>query len=163
MGMHSKATSVRTRALVAAGLVGLGALGSVGAAVGTAQAEAPRPVVIDGTPCTGAPRACVDLDEKQAWLIENGEIVRGPVAITSGGDDTPTPRGNHKVQWKNKDHHSSEFDDAPMPYAVFFAEGGIAFHEGSTESRSAGCIRMDEDDASAFYDFLQVGDGVQVR
>ncbi|MEJ3653780.1 L,D-transpeptidase [Actinomycetes bacterium KLBMP 9759] len=158
MGMHSKATGVRTRALVAAGLVGIGAL----VAVGTAQAEAPRPVVIDGTPCTGTPRACVDLDEKQAWLIENGEVVRGPVEITSGAEDTPTPRGNHKVQWKNKDHHSAEFD-APMPYAVFFAEGGIAFHEGNTEWRSAGCIRMDEDDASAFYEFLRVGDGVQVR
>ncbi|MCU1625872.1 MAG: ErfK/YbiS/YcfS/YnhG family protein [Pseudonocardia sp.] len=48
-----------------------------------------------------------------------------------------------------------------MPYAVFFAEGGIAFHEGNLNTPSA--VRLAQAEASAFYDFLQVDDAVQVR
>jgi hypothetical protein len=65
------------------------------------------------------------------------------------------------VEWKNKHHRSKEFNDAPMPYAVFFAEGGIAFHEGNLNTPSA--VRLAQAEASAFYDFLQVDDAVQVR
>ncbi|MGI9001860.1 MAG: L,D-transpeptidase, partial [Pseudonocardia sp.] len=67
------------------------------------------------------------------------------------------------VMWKDQDHYSAEFDDAPMPFSVFFAEGGIAFHEGNVETTSAGCVRLTEEDAIAFFDYLAVNDAVQVR
>ncbi len=47
--------------------------------------------------------------------------------------------------------------------AVFLAPGGIAFHEGSLGTRSAGCVRLARDEAAAFSDFLRVGDRVEVR
>jgi len=46
---------------------------------------------------------------------------------------------------------------------VFFAEGGIAFHEGNKENPSAGCVKLVRNDAKAWFDFLKVGDQVQVH
>nr|WP_264197769.1 L,D-transpeptidase [Pseudonocardia sp. ICBG601] len=67
-----------------------------------------------------------------------------------------------KAQWKNKDHRSREFNNAPMPFAVFFAPGGIAFHEGNTETESAGCVRLSRENAERWFNSLQVGDRVEV-
>jgi lipoprotein-anchoring transpeptidase ErfK/SrfK len=142
---------------VATGLVVLGVL----AAAGTAQAAGPDEV--DDTPCTAVARACVDLDENEAWLIgADGEIERGPVDISPGGEGKETPTGDFRVLWKHQDHWSREYD-APMPWSVFYAPGGIAFHQGSLESSSGGCVRLDPGDAEAFFSYLQVGDVVQVR
>ncbi|NMH98499.1 L,D-transpeptidase [Pseudonocardia acidicola] len=163
MGKHSKTRRPRVRTAFAAGLVGAGTLGSAG--VGHAE-SAPAPAgaaPVAGTPCTAAARACVDLGAKKAWLIGDGKVVRGPVPMSSGGPGHETPRGDFRVEWKNKSHRSAEFNDAPMPFAVFFAPGGIAFHEGNLSTPSAGCVRLSTADASAFYDFLQVDDRVQVR
>jgi lipoprotein-anchoring transpeptidase ErfK/SrfK len=49
-----------------------------------------------------------------------------------------------------------------MPYSVFFADGGVAFHQGRQDTPSAGCVKLTEDDAKAFFAYLQVGDEVQV-
>ena len=156
MGKHDTTSRFRLRAVAAAGLVALGVLG----AVGTAQAD---PSTVEDTPCAVGVRACVDLDEKQAWLISaEGEIERGPVDISPGAKDTPSPRGNFAVQWKDKNHYSKEYD-APMPWSTFFAPGGIAFHEGNLDNPSGGCIRLEEEDAKAFFNYLSVGDKVQVK
>ncbi|WP_051341224.1 L,D-transpeptidase [Pseudonocardia spinosispora] len=125
--------------------------------------------VIAGTPCTDTARACVDLKSQKAWLIdEDGNIDRGPVSVSSGSPKEPTPVGTFNVQWKDKAHKSAEFklpngQGAPMPYAVFFAEGGVAFHGGSVRRASAGCVHLSDADATAFYDKLQLGDEVQVH
>ncbi|WP_250549316.1 L,D-transpeptidase [Pseudonocardia sp. H11422] len=119
--------------------------------------------LVEGTPCTVTARACVDKDAHTAWLIHDGEVTHGPVGIGLGADGQETPKGTFSVQWKNKDHRSAEFDGAPMPYSVFFAPGGIAFHEGDPERPSAGCVHLPHDDAVAFFTDLQVGDKVQVR
>lgn len=50
-----------------------------------------------------------------------------------------------------------------MPYSVFFAAGGIAFHEGKHDTPSAGCGKLDHENAKAFYAYLQVGDEVQIH
>ncbi|MDN5749732.1 MAG: L,D-transpeptidase, partial [Pseudonocardia sp.] len=63
MGEHSRgARSGWRKAAVAAAVVGLGALGTVGPANA-------GPDIVEGTPCTAVARACVDLDAKLAWLI----------------------------------------------------------------------------------------------
>jgi L,D-transpeptidase-like protein len=129
--------------------------------------------IIAGTPCTGAARACVDLASQRAWLIKDSKVVRGPVKISSGGRGKQTPTGNtFRVYRKDQDHKSTESliqsgpkkgQPAPMPWSVFFADGGIAFHSGSPAVASAGCIHLNPADAQAFYNFLQIGDHVQVK
>jgi hypothetical protein len=49
-----------------------------------------------------------------------------------------------------------------MPNAVFFEDGGIAFHAGSPQRASAGCVHLGLADSLAFFNFLNVGDQVQV-
>ncbi|MFN2535043.1 MAG: L,D-transpeptidase family protein, partial [Pseudonocardiaceae bacterium] len=59
-------------------------------------------------------------------------------------------------------HRSSIFNNAPMPYSVFFTSSGIAFHEGSLRSPSAGCIHLSRSAAQTFFNTLKVGQVVQV-
>lgn len=139
--------------------------GIVLAGVGTAapalapQRAAPAP---DVPPCPPTVRACVELATDRAWLLDDGRVVRGPVPITSGAAESPTPRGSFTVQWKAPIWTSREFL-VPMPWSVFFADGGIAFHQGDLETPSAGCVKLLEEDARAFFTHLQVGDPVEVR
>ena len=49
-----------------------------------------------------------------------------------------------------------------MPWSVFFADGGIAFHSGNPARASSGCIHLPDADAKAWFDHLQIGDQVQV-
>jgi L,D-transpeptidase catalytic domain len=122
----------------------------------------PPPVLVRGTPCLSNVAACVRLSTRQAWLIDEGRVILGPVPITSGKSGERTPTGRHRVLWKDKDHLSREFDDAPMPWSVFFAAGGIAFHTGSLRAQSSGCIHLSDATAKRFFSNLTVGDVVQV-
>ncbi len=138
-------------------------------AITPAQQEANSSPAVAGTPCTAAASACVDLASKKAWLIKNGKIYRGPVAIASGARGKATQTGDvFRVYRKDKAHTTSEFKlpngkPAPMPFSVFFEDGGIAFHAGDPNRASAGCVHLGLADAKAFYDYLQIGDHVQVK
>lgn len=103
----------------------------------------------------------MDLVAHTTWIQRHGRIVLGPVWMLPGSPGSPTPPGSYRVQWKDKAHVSGEFGD-PMPYAVFFAPGGIAFHEGSLTRSSHGCIHLDAENAPAYFAQLDVGDTVQV-
>jgi L,D-transpeptidase catalytic domain len=174
MGAHGSRALRRAAVTGALVLTAASLLAGVGAAqVPDLLAEGPAapavegpasllPVPVPGTPCTAAARACVDVDRQRAWLIEDGRVVRGPVAMTPGDEDDPTPRGTFTVEWKAAEYTSREYL-VQMPYSVFFAAGGIAFHEGGQDTSSAGCVKLRHDDAVAFFGFLQVGDQVQVR
>jgi lipoprotein-anchoring transpeptidase ErfK/SrfK len=110
----------------------------------------------------------VDLADQKAWLIQDGKVIRGQVPIASGGNGAETPPGTFHVLLKDKDHKSNEFklpngQDAPMPWSVFFEDGGIAFHSGSPDRASAGCIHLNPADAQAWFTTLQVGNEVQVH
>lgn len=124
--------------------------------------------LVAGTPCTITARACVDLDSQRAWLFADGAIVRGPVKVATGGHGKPTPVGHSlRVYRRDKDFKSTEFlmangKPAPMPYSVFFADGGIAFHAGSPAQASAGCVHLNPADAQAWFNYLAIGDQVQV-
>ncbi len=120
------------------------------------------PPTVAGTPCTATARACVALGERLAWLLDGGNVVRGPVQIQHGDAQDPTPRGTFKVQWKAEQYTSREYL-TQMPYSVFFADGGIAFHQGTQNNPSAGCVKLGREDAEAFFYFLQVDDEVQIH
>lgn len=181
-GRHGLRVAVAAAVALVAGVV----LAGVGAAASTLLTAAPVPPatgsllsspdvaadpggfarergvpVPEVPPCLPTVRACVELATDRAWLLDNGRVVRGPVPITSGDEETPTPRGSFTVQWKAAAYTSREFL-VQMPWSVFFADGGIAFHQGDPDSYSAGCVKLAEEDARAFFDHLQVGDPVQV-
>lgn len=112
-------------------------------------------------PCAAPVEACVSLSAKQAWLMNDGIVVYGPVPITYGRPGNPTPTDTFSVAWKDEVHTSSRYG-TPMPYSVFFASGGIAFHEGSLTEDSHGCVHLGPEAAKVFFDALVRGDVVQV-
>ena len=144
------------------------AFGEADSATPAAQAARAQ-ALAGGTPCSVGARACVDLESQQAWLIDQGKVVRGPVKISSGGNGAETPIGHSlRVYRKEADYKSTESrlpngQPAPMPWSVFFEDGGIAFHAGAPSRASAGCVHLGPADALAFFNFLQVGDHVQVK
>lgn len=148
----------RVLAIAAAGLlIGVGAAGTALADHGAGGER------VDGTPCSAAARACVDLASGRAWLLDDGEVDFGPVQITHGGRGTETPTGDFAVYDKDRDHRSFEFDGAEMPWSVFFAPGGIAFHQGNQNVDSAGCVKLERNDAVRFFTHLDMNDRVEVR
>ena len=118
--------------------------------------------LVPGTPCTATAKACVDIAEGRAWLFDDGSVTRGPAHIMTGDQDDPTPIGTFHVQWKAEQYTSRQYL-VQMPYSVFFADGGIAFHEGRQDTSSGGCVKLGHEDAMAWFAYLQVGDEVQVH
>lgn len=129
----------------------------------TAQPNGRMVPVDNGCPLEAA--VCVDTRLRLSWLQQNGKIVYGPIAVMPGsrGADgsVPTPQGIFHVEWKDAQHQSNEYDEK-MPNAVFFAPGGIAFHQGSLSSSSHGCVHLTGPDSDYYFAHLQVGDKVAV-
>jgi len=114
--------------------------------------------------CPAAASACVDLSDQLTWLQSKGRITYGPVRMEPGPPGTrhATPRGTFRVLWKaGQGYISSEFHE-PMPYAVFFAPGGIAFHGGSLTIPSHGCVHLGIGSARYYHDHLPIGAEVVV-
>ncbi|MET3861160.1 lipoprotein-anchoring transpeptidase ErfK/SrfK [Dietzia sp. 2505] len=124
-------------------------------------APPPPPDRTPQSPCPRTAAACVDLDGNRTWLQSGERLSYGPVRMSHGRTGWETPRGTFQVTRKVRHEVSRLFDDAPMPYSVYFV-GGIAFHEGDPAYESHGCIRMDQTAAATYFERLQVGDTVVV-
>ena len=148
---------------------GLPALGGPGAPPAALPAPAappapPKPAAPAkpaGVPCAATVRACIDLAHNKAWLLRGGVVEYGPVPITSGTPGLPHA-GRHvpRAAPRSGCTSSRAFDDAPMPYSVFFIPG-IAFHQGSLVVTSHGCIHLSKAAAIRFFGSLARGDVVQ--
>ena len=129
------------------------------AAAGTPTLS-PRP----SSSCPAAATACVDLNDHLTWLQSDGRITYGPVSMEPGppGTQQATPRGTFHVQWKAGANYISTEYHVPIPYAVFFAPGGVAFHGGSLATPSHGCVHLDIGSARYYHDHLSAGAEVVV-
>ena len=138
----------------------------------SAEVKAAPPAVVAGTPAPNADAKAtppkgqatakrgvtlnlkVDLAAQRVSVIDRGNV-RHVWPISSGRRDFPTPTGKFVPQWTAKLHHSTQYEDAPMPHSVFFT-GGVAFH-GTTEVRSLGrpashgCVRLAPSHAAQLY------------
>lgn len=105
-----------------------------------------------------AVRVEVHLSTQQLTLFHNGSVVgRWPVSTARAGKITPT--GRWRAQWLSRHHRSSLYNDAPMPYSVFF-NGDYAIHGTNDISRlgrpaSAGCIRLHPSHAAVVFDLAR--------
>lgn len=78
--------------------------------------------------------------------------------VSTGAPGYATPPGTFKPGWMAKDWRSRQYDNAPMPYSVFF-NGGIAVHgtmnPGSLgRAASHGCVRVATSNAKTFFDLV---------
>lgn len=108
--------------------------------------------------------ACVDLDRQLMWVQTGRRTVFAPVPVRSGRDGDETRTGWFRVYWRDLDHYSDLYDNAPMPYSQFFSDGQ-AFHGSYVdlfEGGSHGCVNMRLDDARRLWDALEEDDAVFV-
>jgi lipoprotein-anchoring transpeptidase ErfK/SrfK len=129
-----------------------------------AISKSPAPSSAARRSCPAAASACVDLSDHLTWLQSNGRITYGPVRMEPGppGTQHATPRGTFRVLWKAGPKYISTEYHEPMPWAVFFAPGGIAFHGGSLTTPSHGCVHLNIGSAKDDHDHLPIGAEVVV-
>jgi lipoprotein-anchoring transpeptidase ErfK/SrfK len=90
----------------------------------------------------------VDGIEKYQWPVSTG--LRG----------YSTPSGNYTASSMNKIWYSKQWDNAPMPHAIFFTKGGHAIH-GSYETKklgraaSHGCVRLAPKNAETLFKLVE--------
>ncbi len=102
--------------------------------------------------------ARIDLsDQEMTVFIDRTETYRWPVSTARPGKFTPT--GLYAVQALKPMHYSTLYDNAPMPWSIFFS-GNFAIH-GTTQTdrlgspASAGCVRLHPDNARILYDLVR--------
>jgi lipoprotein-anchoring transpeptidase ErfK/SrfK len=100
----------------------------------------------------------IDLsDQEMTVLLDQAPAHRWPVSTARAGKFTPT--GLYSVQSMVPMHYSTLYDNAPMPWSIFFS-GNFAIH-GTTQidrlgaPASAGCIRLHPEDAKTLYDLVK--------
>ena len=109
----------------------------------------------------GGPKVIVDVDlasQRMHVQFPDGTDETWPIA--SGRPGLDTPDGKFKPQWVDPDHISKQYQDAPMPYAIFFDLKGHAIH-GSYQKNfgkavSHGCVRLPVDDAKRLFEAVKV-------
>ena len=120
------------------------------------------PLLLAALACACAPALAkveirVDLDRQRITVVKNHEA---PIVWknSSGRPGYETPTGRFIMQRMDADHFSDEYDQAPMPYAIFFSRG-LAIH-GTTQSglgrpASHGCVRLSVDHARELYEWVE--------
>ena len=101
----------------------------------------------------------IDKSTQHMTVTVNGEqLYDWPV--TTGGRDYDTPSGTFKPFRMEIDHTSDEWDNAPMPYSIFFTQTGDAIH-GTYEQRnlgravSHGCVRLSVKNAATLWGLVK--------
>ena len=135
--------------------------------VAAAASRATMPLVLTGgdhRDCPAAATACVDLTRHITWLQAGDRVTFGPVEMEPGqpGGQHETPRGTFQVTWKGGPSLVSNIYHEPMPWATFFASGGIAFHGGSLTVWSHGCVHLTNANAHYYNQHLPIGAEVVV-
>jgi hypothetical protein len=102
--------------------------------------------------------AKISLSQQRMEVHIDGKLTH-TWAVSTGAQDFETPAGTYTPYWLSKDHRSQKYDDAPMPYAVFF-RGGYAVHGTTALGRlgrpaSHGCVRLSPSNARRFFELVQ--------
>jgi hypothetical protein len=102
--------------------------------------------------------AIVSIKSQQVTFYDaDGWILRAPVSTGTTGRETPA--GVFALLEKDKDHHSSLYDDAWMPNMQRITWNGIALHGGPLPGYAAshGCVRMPYGFAEKMFDKTRIG------
>jgi lipoprotein-anchoring transpeptidase ErfK/SrfK len=119
----------------------------------------PTPLLaLESVPADAAVLVQVDLSAQSMTLVHRGRIVaQWPVSTARDGKETPA--GIWTAKWLARDHRSSLYNNAPMPYSVFY-DGDYAVHGTNETDRlgrpaSAGCVRLDTRHAAVLFNLVR--------
>ena len=103
----------------------------------------------------------ISIDKSKQMLavtVDGHQRYLWPVSTGAPGYDTPD--GEFQPFRMERDHFSREWDDAPMPYSMFFTKIGHAIH-GTYETKrlgrpvSHGCVRLSIANAATLFAMVE--------
>ena len=94
------------------------------------------------------------LSQRMTVTVDGVEKYHWPVS--TGAFGYATPSGSYTPFRMERDYFSKEWDDAPMPYAIFFTGRGHAIHGTQYTRRlgtraSHGCVRLSVANAATLF------------
>ncbi len=116
---------------------------------------------------TGARVMCADKSRGVLYYLHDGEVVR-TFAARFGRSGYATAEGQFSVTRKVKDDFSRQYNNAPMPYSMYFYGGQAVHYSGDFAANtnpqgSHGCVNIkDRAGIAAVFGEVQVGDKVVV-
>ena len=143
-------------------IVTLAAMATLTALTADAMARQARPAPTNEATApreAGEPiMAIVSIGSQRVTFYDaDGWILRAPVSTGTTGRETPA--GVFAIIEKDKDHHSTLYDDAWMPNMQRITWNGIALHGGPLPGYAAshGCVRMPYGFAEKLFDKTRIG------
>jgi lipoprotein-anchoring transpeptidase ErfK/SrfK len=140
-----------------------------------ALSSQPEPVYPDGEPdietvesddadedaAPSAPIVVANIDKSRQEMtvfVDGVETYTWPVSTGIGGYSTPS--GEFTTSSMNKIWYSRQWDNAPMPHAVFFTKKGHAIHATNETKKlgkpaSHGCVRLSPKNAETFFNLVK--------
>jgi hypothetical protein len=100
----------------------------------------------------------VSIPEQRVYVYRNG-IQIGVSTCSTGKPGHSTPTGVFVVLQKDKNHHSSTYNNAPMPNMQRLTWSGIALHAGDLPGYPAshGCVRLPMEFSKLIFGITQLG------
>lgn len=100
----------------------------------------------------------VDVASQTMEVYVNGHL-RHSWRVSTGRDGYETPTGDFRAKRIEEEWYSTQYDDAPMPHAVFF-RGGYAIHGTYDVKRlgrraSHGCVRLSPGNAARLFNLVE--------
>lgn len=94
----------------------------------------------------------VSVTEQRGYVYRNGVLI-GATTVSTGRPGHLTPTGVFTVLQKQKEHRSTIYDGAPMPYMERLTWGGVALHAGGLPGypESHGCIHLPSEFARLLF------------
>src|SRR5688572_22978898 len=102
--------------------------------------------------------AQVSISQQSMTVIVDG-VARHSWPVSTARKGYVTPKGKFKVQSMHKMTYSRLFNNAPMPFSIFY-DGHYAIH-GTTDVKrlgqpaSAGCVRLHPDNAKILFEMVK--------
>lgn len=101
---------------------------------------------------------------RQEVVVYRNGVRIGRAAVSTGRPGHQTPTGVFQILQKKVVHHSTTYDNAPMPYMERLTWDGVALHAGFNPGRpdSHGCVRMPAGFAKELYGVTSTGGTVVI-
>jgi len=131
------------------------------AATGEAKPEGTDPSADAAATETPKSTVLVNIDkasQEMTVFVDGVELYTWPVSTGIRGYSTPS--GTYTTTSMNEIWYSKQWDNAPMPHAVFFTKKGHAIHGTLEEKKlgkaaSHGCVRLSRENAKTLYQLVE--------
>jgi hypothetical protein len=111
------------------------------------------------TPASAEVRITIDkADQRMSVAVDGTPRYSWPVS--TGVEAYDTPSGTYRPFRMERTHFSREWDDAPMPHAIFFTMQGHAIHATNHTRQlgrpaSHGCVRLSPRNAATLFSLVK--------